>query len=199
MSTRIERNFAFQAAVYLNGEFILNLYNLKINMNVVTACAKEQQIASERIKYFLSDCLQNSVFIQSSEERAIEKFKDADIKVCTLPDEAYDQTVCIAIFNKLNAIAEGRITIEEITIGSTLNDDVKLIFSKEESIGPFSMTGWWDQPTLSINDILKKKSKQKIVKLQKLDDWAEFDLMWANIPADTTETKQIYFINDLEK
>jgi hypothetical protein len=199
MSTRIERNFAFQAAVYLNGEFILNLYNLKINMNVVTTCAKEQQIASERIKYFLSDCLQNSVFIQTTEERAIEKFREADIKVCTLPDEAYDQTVCIALFNKLNAIAEGRITIEEITIGSTLNDDVKLIFSKEESIGPFSMTGWWDQPTLSINDILKKKSKQKIVKLQKLNDWAEFDLMWANLPADATETKQIYFINDLEK
>jgi hypothetical protein len=199
MSTRIERNFVFQAAVYLNGEFILNLYDLKLNMNVVTTCAKEQQIASERIKCFLSNCLQNSVFIQSSEERAIEKFREADIKVCTLPDEAYDQTVCIALFNKLNAIAEGRITIEEITIGSTLNDDVKLIFSKEQSIGPFAKTGWWDQPTLSINDILRKKSKQKIVKLQKLDDWAEFDLMWANLPADAMETKQIFFINDLEK
>ena len=36
MSTRIERNFDFQAAVYFKDSFILNFYELKINMVVVT-------------------------------------------------------------------------------------------------------------------------------------------------------------------
>lgn len=168
-------------------------------MNVATNCAKEQQIALGRIKCFLVECLQNSVFVQSTEKRAIEKFKEAGIKVCTLPEEVYDQVVCIAIFNKLNAIAEGRVTVEEITIGSTLNDDMKLIFSKEESIGPFSKAGWWDKSNSAINDVSKENSKQKIVKLQKSNDWDEFDLMWENRLTDAAEPKQIFFINDSEK
>jgi hypothetical protein len=200
MSTRIERNFDFQAAVYFQDSYTLNLYNLKLNMNVVTDCIREQNVALERIKCFLSDCLQDGVFIQSSEKKAIEKFRDAKLKVCTLPEEPYDQIIGIAILIKLNSITEGKISIEEITIGSRLNDDVRMIFNKEEPIGPFLNNGWWRNSNTSINDLSKESKKEKIVKLTKPNDWIDYNLLWEErLENSMREPKKIFFMNETEK
>ena len=200
MSTRIERNFDFQAAVYFKDSFILNFYELKINMVVVTNSIREQNVALERIKCFLSECLQDSIFVQAHEKKPIEKFRDARIKVCTLPDEPYDQIIGIAILVKLNSITEGKITIEEVTISSKLNDDVRMIFSKEEPLGPFMNNGWWKQSNTSINDLSRETKKEKIVKLTKPNDWVDFDLLWEErTETNSSEPNQIFFINEIEK
>ena len=107
MATRIEREFEFQAGVYFEGNFIMNIYALSLVMEVETSSIKEQNIAMDRIIYFLSECLSNSVFVQHTEKKAIEKFTQADIKVCTIPDEPYDQILAIILIMKLNAITEG--------------------------------------------------------------------------------------------
>lgn len=199
MSTRIERNFEFQAAIYFKQSFTLNLYELKISMGVVSTNMSEQTVALERIKVFFSECLQDSVFIEETEKHAISKFKDCNIKICTLPDEPYDQIICIAILNKLNAIVEGRLTIEEITFGSKLNDDVKIIFGKEEQMGPFAKHGWWHDSNTAINNLNKENKKEKIVKLSKCYDWINFDLQWDDQELSTKKTKKIYFLNETDK
>lgn len=199
MSTRIERNFDFQAAVYFQDSYTLNLYTLKLNMNVVTDCIREQNVALERIKCFLSECLQDGVFIRSSEKKAIEKFRDAKLKICTLPEEPYDQIIGIAILIKLNSITEGKISIEEITIGSRLNDDVRMIFSKEEPVGPFANNGWWQKSNTSINDLSKDNKKEKIVKLTKPNDWIDYNLLWEErLESLMKEPKKIFFMNETE-
>jgi hypothetical protein len=200
MNTRIERNFDFQAAVYFNDSFTLNLYNLKIKMIVATDVIREQVIALDRIKCFLAESLQDCVFIESTEKKSIEKFKDAGIKICTLPEEPYDQIVGIAMLLKLNSITEGKIIIEEITIGSRLNDDVRMIFNKDEPIGPFASTGWWYNASPSINDLIFHSKKEKIVKLPKSNEWVDYNLLWEEkVDVPLKESNQIYFINELEK
>jgi hypothetical protein len=54
-------------------------------MEVNTESIKEQNIAMERIHYFLCECLGNCIFVQDTEKKVIEKYTNADIKVCTLP------------------------------------------------------------------------------------------------------------------
>ena len=71
MNTRIEREFTFQAAVYFEGNFIMNVYELLLSMEVGTDSIKEQNIAMDRIGYFLSECISNSVFVEESEKKAI--------------------------------------------------------------------------------------------------------------------------------
>jgi hypothetical protein len=84
LATKIEREFA-SAGVYFEGEFLVTLYQLSLKMEVNTESIKEQNIAMERIHYFLCECLGNCIFVQDTEKKVIEKYTNADIKVCTLP------------------------------------------------------------------------------------------------------------------
>ena len=74
MTTRIEREFEFQAGVYFKEEFLMNLYTITLYMEVETESIREQNVAMERIKYFLNECLENGIFVQDTEHKVIEKY-----------------------------------------------------------------------------------------------------------------------------
>lgn len=196
MNTRIEREFIFQAAVYFEGSFIMNVYELLLSMEVGTDSIKEQNIAMDRIGYFLSECMSNSVFVEAAEKKVIEKYTNADIKVSTLPEEPYDQIITILLLQKLNAIAEGRLLITDIVLKSELSDGVKFIYNIEEAdLHPFGK-GWWSESNTSIADVPKSNRKDKIVKLVKTSDWSVPELDWEDKPRKSAE---IIFTPDLDK
>jgi len=198
LATRIERDFAFQAGVYFEGEFLMTVYELELSMEVDTASIKEQNIAMDRIHYFLHECLGNSVFVQETEKKAIEKYLQADIKVCTLPDEPYDQIITILLLLKLNAITDGKLHITDISLMSGLSDDVKFVYDIETVVNhPFDK-GWWSDSSTSISDLSKATKKDKIVRLIKHhSDWAGVGLDWEQ--KENSKTTEIIFNCDPEK
>jgi hypothetical protein len=198
LATKIEREFAFQAAVYFEGEFLMTIYELALKMEVDTASIKEQNIAMDRIHYFLHEGLGNSVFVEDTDKKNIEKYLQADIKVCTLPDEPYDQIITILLLLKLNAITEGKIIITEISLRSGLSDDVKFVYDIQSITNhPFGNKGWWTDATTSISDLSKSNKKDKIVRLiKKHCDWAGVGLDWEQKEHKSTE---IIFSSDHEK
>jgi hypothetical protein len=190
MSTTIKRDFTFQAGVYYEDTFIMNIYNLDLTMTVETDSIREQNIAMDRIKYFLHDCVENSVFVDSNEKKVIEKYVTAGLKVCTLPEEPYDQIVTIALLSKINAIAEGRLIISDIVLSSELSDGVKFVYDYESVLhtSPFDQ-GWWIESNFCMNDINKTQNKKdKIVKLVKsINDWSVVGLEWKEKSAKSAE------------
>ena len=196
MATKIEREFAFQAGVYFEGEFVMTIYELALKMEVDTASIKEQNIAMDRIHYFLHECLGNSVFVQDTEKKAIEKYMQADIKVCTLPEEPYDQIITILLLLKLNAITDGKLHITEISLRSGLSDDVKFVYDIQTVTNhPFGNKGWWANCNTTISDLAKTTKKDKIVRLVK-QHWDSVGLDWEQKEHTTTE---IIFSTDHEK
>ena len=188
MTTRIEREFAFQAAVHFEGNFLMTIYELSLGMEVDTASIKEQNIAMDRITYFLNECLGNSVFVDATDKKAIEKYLQADLKVCTLPEEPYDQIITILLLLKLNTIAEGKLHVNSISLRSGLSDDVRFIYDIETAKNhPFGNKSWWADPTTSISDLSKTHKKDKIVKLIKQCDWGSIGLDWEQKEHKTTE------------
>jgi hypothetical protein len=197
LSTRIERSFIFQAGVHFEGSFIMNVYDIALSMEVETASIREQNIAMDRIKYFLQECLANSVFVHDTEKKVAEKYTQAGIKVCTLPEEPYDQIICLLLLLKLNSITEGRLSITDISLVSELSDDVKFNYSIEETESqPYGTEGWWAEPSTTISDSPKVNKKDKIVKLVKHSDWSIVDLDWKEKPNKSTE---IIFTSELDK
>ena len=196
MATKIEREFAFQAGVYFEGEFVMTIYELALKMEVDTASIKEQNIAMDRIHYFLHECLGNSVFVQDTEKKAIEKYMQADVKVCTLPEEPYDQIITILLLLKLNAITDGKLHITEISLRSGLSDDVKFVYDIQTVTNhPFGNKGWWSNCNTTISDLAKTTKKDKIVRLVK-QHWDSVGLDWEQKEHTTTE---IIFSTDHEK
>ena len=188
LATKIEREFAFQAAVHFEGNFLMTVYELSLGMEVDTASIKEQNIAMDRITYFLSECLENSVFVEHADKKAIEKYLQADIKVCTLPEEPYDQIITILLLLKLNAITEGKLHVNSISLRSGLSDDVKFIYDIDTASNhPFGKS-WWTECTTTMSDIAKSSKKDKIVKLKKQHcDWSSVGLDWEQKEYKTTE------------
>lgn len=196
MATRIERDFSFQAGAHFQGTFLMNLYSISLVMEVETDSIHEQNIAMDRIKYFLSECLANSVFIENTEKKAIENYTTAGIKVCTLPEEPYDQIVALMLILKCNAITEGRLTITDLVLMSDLSDEVRFVYDIDTaSMNPFGKKGWWLEANQSITDV-KTNKREKVVKLVKTCDWAIPELEWEEKASRPT---QIIFTTDTEK
>ena len=196
LSTRIERDFSFQAGVHFEGKLIMNVYGFTLAMEVETESIVEQNIAMDRIIYFLKDSLTNSVFVQTSDKKAIEKYTQADIKVCTVPEEPYDQIITMLLILKLNNITEGRLNITDIFLESELSDSVRFSYDFETAKhNPFGNKGWWLESSTSMNDIEKNTKKEKIVRLVKHNDWANVGLEWQK----KTKASEIIFTTDSDK
>lgn len=177
MTARIFRSFEFQAGVYFSGSFYMNSYTVDATFNVESESITEQNIALERIKYYLGECLEHSVIVSEDEENVIEKYLDAGLRVCTIPEQPYDQVVGIMLMLKLNSITEGRLVITDISIESRMSDGVSCLHNIEESIGPFVEKNWWNDSSTKINNYRSKN--KKIVKLNKQkNDWADVYLDW---------------------
>lgn len=182
MTARIKRSFSFQCGAYFNSSMYMNLYDIDINFAVETESIIEQNVALERIKYFLGESLEHSILIHDLETAQIKKYQESGLKLCTLPEEPYDQIIGIMLILKLNAITENKLMVNEVSITSRLSDDVYCIHSIEENIGPFVESGWWHESSSRINSLKPNNKTKKIVKLVKPDsDWDELDLGWSII------------------
>lgn len=198
MTARIHRSFDLQMGVHFGGEFYMNLYEIDLNFNVEAESIKEQNIALDRIKYYLSECLEHSVLVHDVEDKTIEKYLNADLRVSVLPEEPYDQIVGIMLLVKLNAITEGRLIVTDISIGSRMSDNVSCLHSLEDNIGPFSLKGWWNDTTTKINNYTVSGKGKKIVKLFKPSaDWDDVNLEYKEKEPfiKNTSSSEIVFAN----
>jgi len=179
MTARIKREFNFIAGIWLENEFQIGMYSFTIFMDILTEDSYEQSVALERMKYFIDECITNSVFIESSEEKVIDTFTKLGMKVCVLPVEPYDQSLAIPLLLKLNAIIEGRFNLTHIAFKSQLSDDVEYLVDIEDEFDPFNdKNGWWNDSSSNISDNKKTNKKDKIVKLNRENEWNELDLGW---------------------
>lgn len=177
MTARISREFTFFNGLYFNNKNYVNSYHINCVLTVNTELVVEQNIALERIKYFLYEFLEHSVFINQDNQQQIEKYINAGVNVCTLPEEPYDQIIGIMLFVKFNAITEGRLTINDLSIESAMSDGVSCLFSEEENIGPFVLRDWWNESSCRINNVVSKN--KKVVKINKIkNNWEELNLIW---------------------
>ena len=188
MTSRIQREFAFQAGVYTEETFLMNIYDISICMNVETDIIREQLIAMERICYFMGECIDNCIFVQDTEKKVIEKYTAAGLKVCTTPVEPYDQMINVMLLTKLNAITEGRFDITDISLSSKLSDGVSYMHDCDSATGPFAVQGWWTDSASNITEICKQNKKDKIVHLFNARmDWSDLELSWKEKSTDVSE------------
>jgi hypothetical protein len=157
---------------------MVNLYEMDAKMEIYTEDTREQNIAVARAAHFLNSVIEDCLFISISETDAISKYNNAGIKVCTIPEEPYDQIIGLILLNKCNAIMEGKIVMNEILFGSKLSDLIKFELHHEVAEAEFDGKHWYNEPTLILAD--KYSKKDKIVNLvnHKFDSWADLGLTW---------------------
>ena len=198
MTARIKREFNFIAGIWLHDEYQIGMYSFTMFIDIITEEPYEQSVALERMKYFIDECITNSVFIESSEKKVIDTFTNLGMKVCVLPVEPYDQALAIPLLLKMNAITEGKFNITHMSFKSHLSDEVEYLIDIEDGFEPYNdKTCWWNDSGSNILDNKKTNKKDKIVKLHKDNEWAELDLGWKH-PC-KPEASEIIFTLDTVK
>lgn len=193
MIARISRNFSFQAAIHYENKYILNLYLIKLYMNVTTDDIREQNIALDRIKYLIEQCFDSCVFVEEIETKSIDLYSKAGIKTCSLPDEPYDQIIAAVLLSKFNTVTEGKLFITEIKIKSNICDEVVFYISHDEDLEFSNKTAWYTENNASIDNIRKSK-KDKVVELKKdAIDWVSLNLGWTE-KVKSKKDNQIVFV-----
>lgn len=198
MTARIHKSFELLAGLHFNNKYYINNYNIDCTFNVEVESIYEQNIAMDRIKYYLYECLEHCVFVNQNDLETIEKYISVGMRVSTLPEEPYDQIIAIMLLSKLNGVAEGRLLITDITVESNMSDGVSCLHSIEENLGPFYEKGWWNDSTQRINDYNPKN--KKIVKLSKTkNEWQEVYLDFGQEPRIKPESAAEIIFTNFEK
>lgn len=180
-NTRIERDFCFQTGLYFEDKFHIGVYDITLSMLVETDSIKEQNIAMDRIIYFLHEVMQNSILISTHKQDVIRQYRNLDLRVCELPEEPYDQILAMVLLLKLNSVAEDRLKITDLVIASSLSDGVRFNVVSEVAESAFSGKYWWNSPCIATtSQEYETGDHTKVIKLF-TDDWVNLGLSWRDM------------------
>jgi hypothetical protein len=177
MNVRLKYSTAFTAGVFYDSQLLMNNYRLSIKFTTVSEDPLDQNIALDRIKYFIQHQLESSVFINGNNREQCSLLSVAGIRLTTLPEEPVDQVVGIMLHCKLNAIVEDRLIVTETEIASELGENIVYLHNDEEQLGPLSETGWWQDSNTSHCD-RQLISTDKVVAMNFDRSWRELNLQW---------------------
>lgn len=178
MNVRLRYSTVFTAGLFYDDQLRMNNYQVKLHMTTNSEEGEDHNIALDRIKYFLLNQLNSTVFINSDESAQCRAYAAAGINLTTLPEDPLDQVIGIMLYCKLNAILESRMIINEIEICSELGENIVYLHNDQDAQGPFADAGWWQEPE-AVHCDLTLFDHEKIVALHHIGSgWRELGLHW---------------------
>ena len=191
MNVRLEYTMPFTAGVYWEGQMLMNRYLVGLYMITNSSDAAVQNIAYERLKYFVYNEMNSTVFVHSEHQDQCRALIAASLKITTLPAEPVDQLIGIMLYSKLNAVMEDHIIISEVEISSDLGENMVYLHSADESLGPYEGPGWWHEADLIHCDLALFDS-DKIVAMHQAGAWRELDLAWPDQNSDGNNNTVVF-------
>jgi len=179
MNVRIEHTLHFTAGVHWRGRLIMNGYRLTVYMVTNHREAEVTNVAFERLKHFITEEIDSSVFINIEEQEACRLYTAAGVKITTLPLDPVDQIVGVMLFHKLNAIMESHISVLETELSSQLGDNTVYLHSENETAEDIKMPAWWTTPDLTHFDVDLQDGEQVYTLAPgNYSQWHDLGLAW---------------------
>ena len=195
MNVRIKFPINFTAGIFYRDELQMNNYMVTLSMLTNSLDGKINNIALDRIKYFIYTEIESSIFINSADNERCAKFIDAGLKITTIPDTPVDQLIGIMLYHKLSAITEDRLLIEEIEISSSLGEGLIYVHGEHENVDELSIPDWWKSVDL-VHCEPELIDSDEIVTLANLTVWRDLDLAWPDEEKESETGNTVVFILD---
>lgn len=177
MNVRLKYEMAWRAGVWFENRLQMNNYQVTLDLTTVSQDQEEHIVCLNRIKHFVYVELDSTVFINQKDTVAAKALATAGIKITPLPEEPIDQVVGMILFNKLNAITEGRVVVRAIDICSDLGDNIHYLHSDAELSTIDFGAGWWNDAS-PVHNNFKLPGQKNVVRLNRMPTWKDFDLDW---------------------
>lgn len=187
---------SFTAGVYYGGEMRMNLYTVSLHMTTNSHDSVSHNVAFERIKHFVYNLLDSTIFINLEYQDKCDQYMSAGLTVTTLPGEPVDQLIGLMLYYKLNAVMEERILINEVEISSMLGENMIYLHNENETTDVEFIPKWWTTPDPSHNDYILLET-EKVVAMHASDPWRELNLTWQE-PEPVKDTGNIVVFADFK-
>lgn len=194
MNVRLKYDMSFSAGVYYDNSLRMNNYNLRLWMTTNTENPTDHNISFERIKYFIYNHIDSTIFINSELSDQCDLFLAVGLNVTTIPGDPVDQLIGIMLYYKLNAIMENRMVIVETELGSAFGENMVYLHSEHENTLGFDYPVWWTTADLTHCDF-EPAGVDNVVAIAQPTAWRELDLAWSDEPNDDTAGNVVVFAN----
>lgn len=145
---------SWDSVISYNNQILPNNYTMTIGFDIVTDDSDLQNVAFDRIKYFVKNVMQDAIFSSMDDERNAyfqENFKQ---RIVTFPVQPQDLSVVTALYAKFNSIVEGKLEIESISLSSIQGDNVTIhydadfaesstLLTEHDLLKSAEKTPWW--------------------------------------------------------
>ena len=177
MNARLKKSFGWYTGLVYQGRYMVNHWNVTLDLLTVSTDSDQQNIAYERMKYFMHHVLDDSILI-GSEDPALEHYQKTGARLLILPDEPVDQIVGIMLYLKLNAIMENRMVVTRTETWSVQGDQTSYLHIGGENVGEcLGQDGWWaDNRPVWTNT--QPRTRGKVVDLERSTEWKDVGLAW---------------------
>lgn len=188
MNVRLQYDMEFLAGIYYDQQLHMNSYSIALNLVTKTVNAQNTNIAMDRLKAFVVTELANTVFVNQKHMEQAEMLSVMGVNVTTVPEEPVDQIIGMMLYYKLNAVMEGRMTVDSLDLCSVLGDEVWYRHDEDDLAGPFAAQGWWHEPNTRHSDLGGDESHDNVLKVM-TNSWSEYGLQWLeDAPGATANT-----------
>lgn len=177
MNVRLKKTLHFSAGVWYDDILQMNNYQAQVHIYTNTTDSADQNIAFERLKYFVYYALDSSILIDQASTEACARLSSAGLKITAMPGMPVDQLVGIMLYYKLNAIMEQRLIVTDVEISSSIGDNIVYLHNEQEDSKDIVKPTWWNMADLAqCDDNLSQRDN--IVAMNRACTWREIDLEW---------------------
>lgn len=196
MNVRIRYAMSFTAGIYYGGETRMNNYYLTVYMTTNSSDSVSHNVAFERIKHFVYNCLDSTIFVNAANKEQCQRFVDAGMSITTMPGEPVDQLIGLMLYYKLNAIMEDRILVDETEISSALGENIVYMHSENEITDVEDIPNWWSTADIAHSDYVDTGA-DKILSMSANAVWRDLDLLWPE-PEVSVKTGNVVVFGDFK-
>lgn len=190
MNVTLKQSFEFSTGLVYQNEFQVNTYSVTLKLLTVSTDSDAQNIAYERMKYWIYRVLQDSVLIDLFSDR-LPAYQETGQRLLILPEEPVDQIIGIMLYLKLNSIMENRMVVTRVEISSTAGDNMVYSHYAGEELGPMKIDGWWSDPKPIWGTAKKPRGNNKVIELGRMPEWGDLDLDW-NSPGEKENSTVVF-------
>lgn len=148
---RLKNHFEFMAGMYIGDELYFNKYSLLIDFYTLGDSAQDQNIAMDRLSYFIYDAVAHSIFVNENEIQKIDQLDAVALPVLTVPDPGpFDPVVLAVLVTKMNAIIEDVLEISEAELISEVSGPLRYVWDAADEddevhkiVNDSDDTRWW--------------------------------------------------------
>jgi hypothetical protein len=134
----------FKNIIIVDNELFHNTYKVKIGIRPITANLIEQSQYFDRLKFFYSYIVANTIVTWSDEPLYKILETETNNRFIQLPKPPYDQIMAAVLFSKSNAIMEGKIVVDSIELSSYQGDGISYTITKEGTeLGLLDVDNWF--------------------------------------------------------